>query len=171
MWSVPYRFIGWKTVDLHRAQVRISLRGLVFSEPFYPTWDLHSSKTKKKSWSEATQPNRWNNFKIGWDRKFKLILDLWYVAHQFVPVEFRNSNICCCFLQPVVPVEKSKQLTNIQFSKFDMKKLMSYKGHKCLTLSHAWFLRFTYSMMWKNPYLLKSVIQLFIPTFGSFSYF
>ena len=35
-------------MDLHRAQVRISLRGLVFSEPFYPTWDLHSSKTKKK---------------------------------------------------------------------------------------------------------------------------
>ena len=75
---MPYRFIGWKMLDLHRAQVRISSRGLVFSEPFYPTWDLHSSKTKKEV--EATQPAQWNNFKIGWDRKFKFILDFVFYA-------------------------------------------------------------------------------------------
>ena len=46
----------WKTLDLHKAQVRLSSRGPVFSEPFYPTWDLHSSKTKKEV--EAKQLSR-----------------------------------------------------------------------------------------------------------------
>jgi hypothetical protein len=122
---VPYRFIGWKMLDLHRAQVRISSRGPVFSEPFYPTWDLHSSKTKKKVEAKRlSRPGGTISKLVGTENSniFLILCFMSYVAHQFVHVKFRKLNICCCFLQAVA-VENIK--TSIQFSKLDMNKLMS----------------------------------------------
>ena len=48
------------------------------------------------------------------------------VAHQFVHVEFRKSNICFDFFHCAC---LEKTTTNIRLSKFNMDKLMSYQGH------------------------------------------
>ena len=77
----------WKTLDLHKAQVRLSSRGPVFSEPFYPTWDLHSSKTKKEVEAKRLSRTGGTISKLVGTENSNLFLILCFislVAHQFV---------------------------------------------------------------------------------------
>ena len=70
-----------------KAQVRLSSRGPVFSEPFYPTWDLHSSKTKKEVEAKRLSRTGGTISKLVGTENSNLFLILCFIsleAHQFV---------------------------------------------------------------------------------------